>query len=195
VAFDPTDAAVHELARRILDRPDYASWHSATSPGQLITWFATLYFRNPGLFWGIAGSLLVLLVLIVAHVAWTIRPGLAATSPGGASEATATAPSFVEQAAALAESGRYLDASRAVQLGAIQLLVGAERIRLGRGDSNRALRRQLREARIDDALREDLVGSIGSLERSWFRDREENEDLYRRWRQVYGRLAAEVAGA
>jgi hypothetical protein len=92
----------------------------------------------------------------------------------------------------LATQGRYLDAARAVQLGTIELLVRADRIRLGRGDANRVLREQVRDARIATTLRDDLVDSIATLERRWFRDREEDEDLYRRWRQVYGRLAADV---
>jgi hypothetical protein len=195
VTFDPSDAAVHELAQRILARPEYASWRSSSSPLWLFTWLAELYLTDPFLFWTITGILSLLLVLIVAHVGWTIRRGLATQPDGGPHDAPGNAPSFVDEAARLAERGRYLDASRAVQLGAIQLLVRAERIRLGRGDSNRVLRRQLRDARIDDGLRDDLVASIGSLERCWFRDREENEDLYRRWRQVYGRLTTEVAAS
>jgi hypothetical protein len=77
-------------------------------------------------------------------------------------------------------------------LGTIELLVRTDRIRLGRGDANRVLRERVRDARIAAPLRDDLVDSIGLLERRWFRDREEDEDLYRRWQQVYGRLAADV---
>jgi hypothetical protein len=193
-AFDPDDAAVRALVHQILDRPAYAAWHARTSPLQLFRWLGTLYFRNPVLFWLITATLTLLLVLIVAHVAWTIRRGLA-TRPSDDDRARApdATRSFVDDAAALAERGRYLDASRAVQLGAIALLVRTGRIRLGRGDPNRVLRRRLGEARIGDTVRTELLGSIASLERRWFRDREEDEALYRRWRHVYGALAAEVA--
>jgi hypothetical protein len=187
------DAAVRALARQILDRPEYASWRSKTSPEWIIRWLLNLLNENPVLFWLIVGTMLLMLVLIVGHVAWTIRRGLItrpADGPGGGPDA---ARSFVDDATALAARGRYLDAARAVQLGTIELLVRAGRIRLGRGDANRVLRRRLGEARIDDGLRDDLVASIASLERRWFRDREEDEELYRRWRGVYGRLAAEVA--
>jgi hypothetical protein len=187
------DATIRALAIEILDRPEYASWRSKTSPERIIRWLLDLLANDPVLFWLIVGTMLLILVLIVAHVAWTIRRGLGARSPDGPGGARDAARSFVDDAAALAARGRYLDASRAVQLGAIELLVRAGRIRLGRGDANRVLRRRLAEARIDDALREELVASIASLERRWFRDREEDQTLYDRWRGVYGRLATEVA--
>jgi HEPN domain-containing protein len=193
--FDPDEALVREVAKRILERPEYASWRSQTSPEWLIRWLASLYFENRPLFWAITVTLVVLFVLILWHITYTIRRGLAARPHPGTGALPASAPSFVDDAADLAERGRYLDAARAVQLAVIELLVRAERIRLGRGDANRVLREQLRNARIGDGLREELVESIRTLERHWFRDREEDEDLYRRWRQVYGRLAADVGAA
>lgn len=189
------DAAVRALARRILARPEYAAWHAKTGPAWFIVRLASLYVDNPVLFWIVTAALTLLLVLIVGHVAWTIRRGMAARPPSDGTAAADAPRSFVEDATALAEAGRYLDASRAVQLATIQLLVHAGRIRLGRGDPNRVLRRRLDEAHIGDALRAELIGAIAALERRWFRDREEDADLYRRWRRVYGALANEVAAS
>jgi hypothetical protein len=195
MAFDADDAAVRALAHRILDRPEYASWHAKTSGRSILRWLASLYVDDPVLFWAVTFLLTALLVLIVAHVAWTIRRGMIAAPRDDGAGAHDAAPSFVDDAAALAERGRYLDAARAVQLGTIQLLVRAGRVRLGRGDPNRVLRRRLEDAGIGDALRAELLESIGSLERRWFRDREEDAELYARWRRVYGALADEVAAS
>jgi hypothetical protein len=186
------DAAVRTLARQILDRPEYAPWRSRPSFDWIIGWLVRLFDENPALFWVIVAAMVLLLVLIVVHVAWTIRRGLTARPADVRDGAHDGRRSFVDDATALARDGRFLDASRAVQLGVIQLLVGAGRIELGRGDANRVLRRRLGQAHIDGALRDELVASIASLERRWFRDREEDEELYRRWRWVYGRLTAEI---
>jgi hypothetical protein len=191
----PDDAAVRALAQQILERPEYASWHAKTGPLRLFTWLGSLYFDNPLLFWVVTTVLTLLLVLVVTHVAWTIRRGVTAGPPPADAAAVGTPRAFVDDAAALADAGRYLDASRAVQLGTIQLLVHAGRIRLGRGDPNRVLRRRLDEARIGDGLHAELIAAIAALERRWFRDREEDADLYQRWRRVYGALAEEVAAS
>ena len=193
--FDPTDAIVREAVHRVLERPEYAGWRSTMSPEWLVRWLFNLYFDDRPLFWIITGTLVLLFVLILWHVVWTIRRGLASDPRGAGVVASAAAPSFVEEATVLADRGRYLDAARAVQLAAIETLVRSDRIQLGRGDANRVLREQLRGARIAPALREELVASIGALERRWFRDREEDADLYRSWRDVYGRLAADVGAA
>jgi hypothetical protein len=192
--FDPADAVVREAVQRILERPEYASWRSSTSIERFIRWLVGLYADTPGAFAAISAALVLLLLLILWHLVWTIRRGLA-SEPRIGTAALAAGPSFVDEAAVFASRGRYLDAARAVQLGTIELLVRTDRIRLGRGDANRVLRERVRDARIAAPLREDLVDSIGLLERRWFRDREEDEDLYRRWQQVYGRLAADVGAS
>jgi hypothetical protein len=197
-APNPDEALVRDLAHRILDRPEYASWHASGSLdwlGRLGTWLASLFFDNPALFWTIVGVLTLLLVLIVTHVSWTIRKGLAARPPVDADGALEPAPSYVDDAAAFAAGGHYLDASRAIQLGAIQLLIERGRLRLERSDSNRVLGRKLRDARMADALRQDLLTAITRLERDWFRDRHDDEDLYRLWQRAYAALASEVAAA
>jgi hypothetical protein len=189
-----TDAAARDAARRVLERPEYASWQTRDWLIDILKWLGRLHADDPALFWALTVALTLVLVAVVMHVVWTVRRGL---REGAADDVRPTAPEprFVEEADALAERGRFLDAARTIQLGAIHILVRGDVVRLHRGDANRALRRQIGQAKLGNDTREALLVSIADLERSWFRDRREDEGLYRRWRAAYRTLASEMAAA
>jgi hypothetical protein len=183
----PSDDAVRALAREILDRPEYAFWHTG-KVGEWLAWFANLFFTNPMTFWVIVAALTLTLLGIVTHVVWTVRKGIA-TAPDGHDPARADdRPRFADEAEALARRGRFVDAARAMQLGAIDRLVRAGHLRLGRGDPNTVLRRRLGETTLADDVRRDLLAAVAELERRWFRDRVEDEALYHRWQRVHAAL-------
>src|SRR6266403_795887 len=85
---------------------------------------------------------------------------------------------------ALARRGMFLEAARRVQLAALDLLLRARVVELGRSDPNRTLRRRLRDAALPEAERGDLLALIDWLEQRWFRDRNEERELYDRWRSL-----------
>lgn len=186
----PGDDAVRALAHAILDRPEYGLWRPSRFGewlGRVVEWFASLLATSPLLFWVIVAALTLTLFGIVAHLVWTVRKGIATEANADAPRAD-DGPRFAEEADALARRGRFLDAARVMQLGAIDRLVRAGRLRLGRGDPNAVLRRRLGEASLADGVRRDLLAAIADLERRWFRDRDEDEDLYRRWLGVHAAL-------
>jgi hypothetical protein len=51
------------------------------------------------------------------------------------------------------------------------------------------LRRRLAETQLPEGERRDLLHLLDRFETSWFRDREEDPELYRGWRTLYQRLA------
>src|SRR5437879_3174272 len=57
-------------------------------------------------------------------------------------------------------------------------------------DPNGTLRRRLRDAGLPEAERGDLLALIDWLEQRWFRDRNEERELYDRWRSLHARLGA-----
>ena len=191
----PTDAEIRELASRILERPEYASWHVSDAFVKGLVWLAGLFETDPALFWILSIVSLLLLLLIVAHVSWTIRVGMARRPAATPGESAAAGPRFVDEARALAARGRFLDAARALQLGTIDLLIRKGHMQLGRSDANGVFRRRLREATLDAGIRDELVALVARLERSLFRDRDEDEDLYRRWERAYAALDAQANAA
>jgi hypothetical protein len=190
----PSDDAVRALAREILDRPEYSYWRPG-KVGEWLEWFAKLFDTNPVLFWEIVAALALTLLAIVVHVVWTLRKGLAMTPDGGDVVRADDRPRFADEAEALARRGRFVDASRAMQLGAIDRLVRAGHLRLGRGDPNTVLRRRLGETTLADDVRRDLLAAVAELERRWFRDRVEDEALYHRWRRVHAALDTTLTAA
>ena len=186
----PSDDEIRQLASRILERPEYAAWRPDQALRQLIEWLSSLWVTNQPLFWLITGISVLLLVLIVVHLVWTIRFGMATRPPATLPAPAANASRFADEARRLAEQGRFLDAARALQLGTIEILVRKGHVRLGRGDANATFRRRVREAPLGDGLREELVALIARLERSLFRDRDEDETLYRSWQHAYAQVDA-----
>lgn len=184
----PTDAEVRELAGRILERPEYSAWHTQEWLRRMLGWLSSLVVTNPVLGWLILSTCVSLLVVILWHVIWTLRKGMASRLSATPTEPGASAARFVLEAHALAASGRFLDASRAMQLGTIDLLVRKGLVHLARGDANVVFRRRVRDAPLGAALRDELIGLIARLERSWFRDRNEDESLYRSWQDAYARI-------
>jgi hypothetical protein len=191
----PSDAEVRELASRILGRPEYASWHVSETFVKGLAWLAKLFETDPALFWILAIASLLLLLLIVAHVSYTIRVGMAGRPAAASVEPSASGPWFVAEARALAERGHFLDAARSLQLGSIDLLIRKGHVQLGRADANGVFRRRLRDATLDAGVRDELVALVARLERSLFRDRDEDEDLYRRWERAYAALDAQANAA
>ena len=214
-----SDEAVRELAREILARPEYAVWREAPSALQKLTasvsdwlrgirdwipdWLADAWDRfvtsipeilgDGGL--TTAGRLLFmavvlgLLAALVIAATRAMRESMGDVEPLAAGGA-ARSRELIEEAAGLAREGRFLEAAHTTQLAALQVLLRAGWVELERSDPNRTLRRRVREGRLPEAERGDLLRLLDRLESSWFRDRVEDRDLYTRWRGLHARLAA-----
>ena len=184
----PPDEQVRALAVTILKRSEFAFWHDTPWLLSFIAWLSGLREADPVLYGALLVGLMVVALLLLAHVAWAVRRALAVPAPARPPRSETAAPPFLEEADALARRGMFLEAARRVQLAALDLLLRARVLELGRSDPNRTLRRRLRDASLPEAERGDLLALIDWLEQRWFRDRSEERDLYDRWRSLHARL-------
>ena len=194
-AARPSDAELRELARRVLEREEFAQYRTIVTDAQLelLRWLQELLDRirllhadSPPLYWALVLGLSVVSLALIAHVVWTIRVAIRASAERAGPDVHAhTAPDYRAQAAALARDGHFLDAARLLQLASVQRLVERGHLALRRHEPNRVLRARIADAlTLPAALRGDLRARIGELERSWFRERAERAELYEDWQRV-----------
>ncbi len=196
--LDASDERVRELASEILARDDYAAlrvdvefWERLLGwLAEWAEWLEALRVDAPGLYWLVLAGLLLLALLLLAHVVWTVSLALRMPPPEPVPRGTGPGPGLLERAESLAAEGRFLEASRQVELATLELLLEQRVIELARSEPNRVLRRRLREARLPDVERRQLLGLLDRLEAGLFRDREEDPDLYAGWRSLHRRVAA-----
>ena len=189
-----TDDAIRTLASTILARRTYARFRPDTEILGLLRrwqswlraatdWLRELSVASPWLYACLVGALLLTAAALLAHLVYTLRVALAAgraaipdTHGGGAAD-------FLAEAEALSRRGKFLEAAHRMQLAVIDVLLRRRAIELSRADPNRTLRARLHAAPLPAALRGDLVQLLDRFERSWFRDRTEDRDLYEAWRE------------
>ena len=186
----PPDEQVRALAVTILKRSEFAFWHDTPWLISFLAWLSGLWETDPVLYYAMLVGLVAVALLLLAHVTWAARRALAVAPPARPPRPDGAAPRFLEEADALARRGMFLEAARRVQLAALDLLLRARVLELGRSDPNRTLRRRLRDAALPEAERGDLLALIDWLEQRWFRDRNEERELYDRWRSLHARLGA-----
>jgi hypothetical protein len=191
----PPDEQVRALAVTILQRHEFAYWHDTPWLVSFLAWLTGLWKTNPVLYYAMLVGLTAVALLLLAHVGWAVRRALALPAPARPPRADTAPPPFLEEADALARRGMFLEAARRVQLAALDLLLRARVLELGRSDPNRTLRRRLRDATLPEAEREDLLALIDWLEQRWFRERSEERALYDRWRSLHARLGAVLKAA
>lgn len=190
------DEDLRRLAGEILQRREFAGPRRTFDLWELVPdWLGWLFgwgdlaSSNPVLYYAILAALLSTAAILITHIAWSIRAALRA--PGLPQSATPAPPrpTFADEAERLASEGRYLEAAHRLQLGVLELLLRGRRLELARFEPNRVLRRRLAEARLAADERRELGVLLDRFERRWFRDRQEDPDLYRGWRSLYQRVA------
>src|SRR5438309_10823162 len=186
----PSDEHVRALAVTILQRSEFALGQGTPGLISFLAWLSGLWETDPVVYWVRRAGLVAVALLLLAHVTWAVRRALAVPAPARPPRPDTAAPPFLEEADALARRGMFLEAARRVQLAALDLLLRARVLELGRSDPNRTLRGRLRDAALPEAERGDLLALIDWLEQRWFRDRSEERELYDRWRSLHARLGA-----
>lgn len=198
---DLADARVRELALEILQRQPYAGWRTSGTVrlrglfawlDDVMRWLETLSIEQPVLYVALVVGLLLVSALLLAHVVMSLRAALRAPAAAAAESAPPAGRGFAAEAEALAAQGRFLDAARRLQLATIELLVGRGQIALSRFEANRVLRARVQHAALSAGDRRALVDLLDRLERSWFRDRAGDAELYGAWRAMHGRLRGEA---
>jgi hypothetical protein len=99
-------------------------------------------------------------------------------------------PELIADAARHASEGRYLEAAHCTQLASLQMLLQKKRLELERSDPNRTLRRRLADAPVPATTRDHFLSLLDRLESHWFRDREDDRDLYGEWRSLHAQIEA-----
>ncbi len=191
------DERVRELAAEILAREEYAAHRLDVDAWRALlrwiadgfAWLEGLRFAEPGLFWTVLIGLVLLSLLLLGHVVWTVSLALRMPDPDPAAAAGPEGPSLLVQAERLAGEGRFLEASRRVELATLALLLERRWIELARSDPNRVLRRRLRAAALPEPERGELLALLDRLESGLFRDGVEDPELYAGWRALHARLA------
>ena len=192
-----SDADLRALAAEILARDEYSRWRAPEYELQIwlfdaftrfLTWMNRLSVESPWLYALVLFSMLALTVLLLAHIAWSIRSALAEPVVQRSSQRAPELPRFSEEAHALAQAGRYLEAAHRFHLASLELLLRDGALELARHEPNSKLRERLARSDLPSDLRSDLIGALDSLQARWFRERRGGRELYEAWRALHARL-------
>jgi len=192
-AGQPADAeAIRALAAEILQRPEYAAARDQAELLDYLRWFLELLDRfhalrlsAPGIYWLIVGALLLALVLLVAHISWSISRALRDSAAVEKGIRPAPPADFLGDARRLAADGHHLEAAHRLLLATLQHSARAGLIELRPEDTNRRLRGRLDGAPLPGELRRELLALMVETERLWFGDRRGDPALYDRWSAAY----------
>lgn len=202
--FEPVldDAAIRELAGKILERPEYAKHRAPDSRAwntiveALLDWLnelPRLHAEAPGLYWTLVATLCLVLAALVTHIVWTVTAALRLPqAPKVAIEARSELD-FAAEAARLAQRGAYLEGAHQLLLASLAHAARAQLFELRAADGNRSICGKLRASRVPPELRERLITLIESTEASWFGTRSDSPELYERWQAAYAELRRSAA--
>jgi len=189
-----SDETIRAAAVEVLAREEYARFRWVESDWlpaferwieDALLWLRDLGDTQPFLFFLLLGGLLVLVVLMVAHIVWSLLVAMRGSPPAPPRTATRSARDFPAEAERLSAEGDTLGACRALQLACLDLLLRGGTVELARHHGNATLRERLRSSPLAPSLRDDLIAAIDALERGWFRDRETSADLYADWQRIH----------
>ncbi len=194
-----SDDRVRETVHEVVSRSPYAEWRPRGQYAWLdqilrwlqafSEWFNNLVDVSPLLSLALIAGLFLLTFLLVAHLVYTIRRAIIAVRPAATSADRAPAASLLDEASVLARDGHFLAAAQKLQLAVIELLLVRRRLDLVRSETNRVLRRRLVGAGLPAHLRDEMTLLLDRLERQWFRDRQEDRELYEAWSRLHDAVA------
>jgi hypothetical protein len=193
------DREVRALAQEILERPEFAYWRSLEVDFLLaierwiesyLGWVQHLRIESPPLYWLFISALLLTTLALLAHVVLSLRAALALPVPDSPELELAAPPDWAAEAERLAAQGRFLEGAHQLVLGSIQLLVGSGRIDLTRAEANPVLRERVRGSNLPPHQRSRFLGLLDAFEERWFRDRIEDDQLFRDWSDLHAELRA-----
>lgn len=138
----------------------------------------------------IGAALLVLGGVVVASVVRLLREQRAVRNASRGDADAAVPTDMIAEAERLAGEGRFLEAAHYTQLSALSTLLRGQWVELARSEPNRTLRARLSSADLPPRERGEFLALLDRLESRWFRDRVEDEGLYRDWHGLHARLVA-----
>lgn len=189
------DDRIRDLAREILARPEFAGAHPSALQDWLVgiidrilDWiagFGHLRISDPGLFWPIFATLVLILIFMIAHIVWAISAAMRA--PEAQPDAGLSRPvrDPAAEAAQQAATGNFLEAAHYLMIASFRTLAERSVIDLRPDRSNRWIRRALRNSKLNEQLVKELDGLVARTERHWFGDRENRPDIYTEWKSAF----------
>ena len=192
-----TPAEIRELASEILARPEYAKYRTDSAEqwarwiDELLAWISRLkdlYEDSPGLYWLIVGLLTLVMLALIAHIAWSIAVALRRSqAPAEAHERPAD-PDVPALAAELAGRGEHLEAAHQLLLASLAHAARARVLELRPEDGNSRVCEKLQASPLAPALRTRLIALIERTDASWFGARDAGQALYEQWQALYAEL-------
>jgi hypothetical protein len=196
---DLSDPRVIELTQQILARPEYADAKSPFARASIIQKIFDLLsnldglrLSSPFIYWSIFALIGLAMLALIAHVAWSISIAMRAPVPEARTIPPGAARDLAAEAAALATSGRYLDAAHHLMIASFRALAERAVIELRPDRSNRWIRAALRESRLNADLASELDRLVAETEHRWFGARENDPAIYSEWRAAFERVSTPV---
>jgi hypothetical protein len=192
----PDDATIRRQTEDILSRPEFRPAGAdlsalARAVRSFFEWFSPLADTQPVLFWGLIVGLVLLLVLLVAHIAWTVRRVLTVGEvalPGTEAEARRQRLSqgYQREAQERAARGEYTEAVRCLFLALVYRLDEEGRVLFQRACTNREYLALFADR---PEVRRDLGMFVETLDANWYGQHATDEGRYAECLAMYEGLA------
>jgi uncharacterized membrane protein YhaH (DUF805 family) len=182
----------------VFERPEFRSSNAANNwivrqLRDFFHWLGTLYDVSPFLFWTIFIGCVLILIVLIAHIAITVRRafaiGRAVTAAGEAAQRRILSENYREEAFRRAAEGEYTEAVRYLFLSLVYRFDERGRISLHKAYTNREYLDLVEEnSRARDALRV----MVDTLDDHWYGQTACGVEQYEACRREYERLVSTI---
>ncbi|MBX7104119.1 MAG: DUF4129 domain-containing protein [Gemmataceae bacterium] len=183
--------AVRAKSADVFARPEFNPEANALNfdwVAKFFRWLGTLSSNAPGLYWVILISCIALLVVLVAHLSYTVYRALTyrtETASAARAERLRRSAAFFAQAEQHANAGAFTEAIRHLFLALVFRFDEAGRVALRPGATNREYLINLEaDPRVHDALGR----YVDLLDDYWYARREASQPQYAECRGIYDRV-------
>jgi Domain of unknown function (DUF4129) len=191
----PDPATIHQKLAEILARADFRQhaqdWSGlARSLKAIFAWLGSLYDNSPGLFYLILVACVTLLILLLAHITWTVRQafvaGEAAKDPRQAAEQRQRlSHAYQQQALDRAAQGEYTEAIRFLFLSLVFRFDEQGRVLFQRAYTNREYLTLFADR---PGVNADLRVFVDTLDDNWYGQRPSDAGRYQECLTLFQKL-------
>ncbi len=181
----PGDAAIRRQAQEILSRPEFQPRGAdlsalARAVRSFFEWLSGLADTSPLLFWGLIVGLVLLLLLLLAHITWTVRRVLTVgevSSPEAeaAAQRQRLSLGYQREAQERADRQDYTEAIRCLFLALVYRLDEEGRVLFQRASTNREYLAVFADR---PEVRRDLGVFVDTLDANWYGQHPTDERRY-----------------
>jgi hypothetical protein len=195
----PGDEAVRRRLQEVYERPEFRPQGDTDWLRKLLeaffAWLGGLHGTAPLLFWALLVGCLVLLAVILAHLAWTVRRAFAVAGRSRARDAGAAARRRLslacrEEAARRAAAHDYVEAIRLLFLALVYRFDEEGRVSFERAYTNREYLHLFADR---PTTHDGLKVFVDTLDDQWYGQRPGEQGQYERCLSLYDRLSRGTA--